>query len=965
MSRRDQYIKSKSDFILRKKHAVTNAGTIYENDHMTIVPMGGDLDEDLAVYADSNFKFRVRSEYNSKKRHFAGNWIGPANGDSAWTGSNCSGMSITSETRVLLKPDYTSITDFAYYGSAKRLIEATVRDIILRYPGGLCYLGTFVDREDIFYVKVSGREPNETYEVLDKNKASEEELAAATKFYPISNEFGIDIWSNGVSSESIDNPMRYLTASFDKYVFGSAGTPVTSVEIQHTAVDCPNSIVAVTEIGTEGGQSVKLYSYLDDRGDTTILSRGTSGETGYPIIRVNDRLFEQMYDALDDFEKVLLNRKTKPMFRAVFKTPYFDGEGYYYRTEQYVWPSFAYENEGFSYYTPDISTARFYSYLKRLQDASIYHDEYDSDNIWRMLTHDSLKNLDWTFKTSNGDVEDFVDFDSTRLHAALELYGRQFDDLKRYADNIKYTNSITYDEKNNVPDYFLTDTAESDGWEAYHVVPASSETITTDVIFSGSSYSGYTAAEVNNAFMRRLALNSDYIQSLKGTRKGLETILGLLGLESGNSVGDYSIHEYVAVADRFPNAGDMYMALIFTPGYNNADEHPLSRWPVAEVRSGDDNRYLIPWYEDSNMYSSGIYFQGKGGWKKTNRMKIDLPITTYKEISAGRYHHADGTPEYFDIYGETFQHMRYAQNINELLELTTTGLREGDICYVEDIGDLSDMVYHNDPNEDLYLDTAWRDENSGMPFSHYFILKNVELSSQIGFVDSEYYKCYGWRNVYFIEFDGSQQEPTFDGVNVLYAESIKTIENGNNPHTGFGKYDSGDEYLEYFRQVFKYELDERLFNIEGNTTHVDEVYAVISGLSFGSLSALVEDTKCHAFFDSSEISGYILAGGDTDDDGILYQTNSKHGITDVDDEMASLDDYTEYVVPSQEGDGIPKYDESAAFSIINIKNIMVEFVTNGNKTLEEYIETVVLKYLEQMMPSTAIFEYAFTSESNA
>ena len=78
--------------------------------------------------------------------------------------------------------------------------------------------------------------------------------------------------------------------------------------------------------------------------------------------------------------------------------------------------------------------------------------------------------MDWTFTSNQDGIEqDLSEFDTRGIGAMTRIYGRQFDDIKRYIDNIKSTNSVTYDEKNNIPDYFLSDTVENFGWEAYNV----------------------------------------------------------------------------------------------------------------------------------------------------------------------------------------------------------------------------------------------------------------------------------------------------------------------------------------------------------------------------------------------------------------------------------------------------------------------------------------------------------------
>ena len=222
---------------------------------------------------------------------------------------------------------------------------------------------------------------------------------------------------------------------------------------------------------------------------------------------------------MDEFERVLLNRDTTPVYKATFDTPYQNENGYFYSKKSYVWPTI--DDDGF---TPDITTVAFQGYLEALISLANFHDEYDSDNIWRMMTHEAIKNLDWTFiNEQDGETEDMSDIDSSRMKAMLHVYGRAFDDVKRYADNIKSTNNISYDEKNNIPDYFLSDNIENDGWIAKNVSPSDDKSVVSDEIskeFSGKTAifakSGKTGSEINAKFARRLALSSNYIQSMKG-----------------------------------------------------------------------------------------------------------------------------------------------------------------------------------------------------------------------------------------------------------------------------------------------------------------------------------------------------------------------------------------------------------------------------------------------------------------
>ena len=138
MAKKDRLIKSKSIYTIKKQHALTNDATIYENDHITIIPNDGIYDDEMALFSESNFKYRIRTEKNEKKRYIRGEYVKP-NGkkDDFWTLEDISATTETEESKIVLKPNYTSLKDFAYYGSAVELIKATVNDIIQRFPGGI------------------------------------------------------------------------------------------------------------------------------------------------------------------------------------------------------------------------------------------------------------------------------------------------------------------------------------------------------------------------------------------------------------------------------------------------------------------------------------------------------------------------------------------------------------------------------------------------------------------------------------------------------------------------------------------------------------------------------------------------------------------------------------------------------------------------------------------------------------
>lgn len=897
MAKKSKLTKSKSIYTIKNKHCVTNNGVIYENDHFTIIPNDGIYDEEdgVAIFSESNFKYKVDTNNNSKKRHVRGDFVKNENNNSdEWTLETLSAhTSVATDSKITIKPNYSSLKDFAYYGSAVELVKATVQDIIKRFPGGLYYNN------------------NDLTPTLEIN---------GVKYYYVSNEFEIDCWTGGglISSGNVKNPMRVLAASYKNYVL-SGGTECSCPIFTSTST-CLNSIIGTVEFGAG-----KFYVYMDGDGEKHLVTK--SSKKDGVIIKPKDEFIEKFWDSLDDFERVLLNRETG--YKAVFETPYSNDRGFYYDNKNYIWPTVPGDKANI---TPDLTSGAFQGYLASLLSLAEFHDAYDSDNIWRMMTHESIKNLDWTHTSNNGDtVEDLSDFDTTGISAMIRIYGRQFDDIKRYIDNIKHSNTISYDEKNNTPDYFLSDIVENDGWEAKCVAPDKSSDET-------ELYN-----KVNSEFLRRLSLSSNYIQSLKGTRRGIEVILGMFGYKYDNGkggIGTYTIEEQVCIA----TSGVSYCdACRLRSYYETVYEEPnvphyMYGFPVAKVEYGNDKNYLVPWFVEN---SKDFYFQCKGGWGKVNDKNINLSnLTTANTLSSSG----------ISIYGETQPYMKFADTIDEMLMISNSELYDGMICYVADISNINEIYKTGD-------------KDTSDDYSHYFSLENIALATRAGFVDNETYRCYGWYNVKNNEISNMS---SIEGRKVIYLESLRAEYKGNNPHVGFGHYDDGESYLERYTNLFKEPFNNGRFDYIKK--EIPEDYNIIAnGFGFDIISDATDNNKCAYFHDYS--SDLWLGGEWVEEKDKNGEIQKFFKVTEKNDEKCNSERALDVRFPDTPY-GIKNIaDESQANGIINVKNLIINFNIGTDekfkKDFKKYLKEVVLKYLEEMIPSTAILEYRFNGEKVA
>ena len=531
MSRGKRY-KSKSDYtLLRDRHQSVPGGTVFENDYMTISKFDEYFSEQVPVYSDSNFKFSVRPGVNQTQKHTRLNWVCPDGNTSSencyWTLETIPNIAKQEESAPKPKADYTTLRSFAYYGSAVDLVSATINGVISEFPAELY----FSDKE--YYI--------------DSGNVDEQGNAIFDKYYLISNPFRIDIHNKSIAASEVNDQLRHFCLNADKYeiIYTNSSDSLSNYDVPWSSEiynsDCESE-------KKEGGAKIATVHLADG---TIEIKVRRSSDAGYIWlysdpeligihIRPNNDIVEKYFSTLDAFTSVLLNRTTKPIYRCNLETVSFDNEnGYTYKVRQYIWPTVG-------GYNPDIADENGYSfYINSLIGVASYHDTVDSDNIWRVMTHEAIKNLDWTFSSDErGSIDDMNPLDATKIEAMCKIYGRQYDDIKLYIDSIRFSNNVTYDMKNNIPDYCLSDLLEANGWEPRNLDFYCDNTVRTDPLYPSESV-GYNSSDVNIAFMNRLLNNTRYIYSLKGTRFGIDTVMSMFGFDKD----EYDMFEYVGVAN--------------------------------------------------------------------------------------------------------------------------------------------------------------------------------------------------------------------------------------------------------------------------------------------------------------------------------------------------------------------------------------------------------------------------------
>ena len=760
-----QYTKHNSNYIKTVEHQhLKDGSTIFERDWVTIGSQLNFGPGKIPYYNNGNFIFTTSPTPFFKKRYKNGVTV------ATWTYDDVKEASST--VNQIQFDEYTEdIRSFAYYGSCVEFLRATIEKIIYEFPGNITL------SEDKLEIPPTTENGDYTY----------------INGYIVNNPFQIDLHTKDIHLQQYDNELRFLSSSWQKYEVN--GQPITKYVISDWKgdLDCPQNdqyyIKKAPVVTVTINDKIVLQGYMLDR-DIIFCYEGQD-----LVIQPKEEIIETYFNGLKGFEKQLLTRKTKPLYTNKFITPIEYNLGYLYYNRTYTWPS-----DG---YCIDITSTKYIDFINKLSSMAELYDELWTDNLWRRMTHEAIKNYDWTYTREfiDGDEEDNVD-GGERMHKVLNIIGRVFDDIKLSIDTIKRQNKTTYNGDRNVPNALLSDKLELFGWDIYSTIPtyknennetvsASEETITQEVFddkyiknnvevndkkiypdkwYPTSNPNKITFADVDVEFMRRLLLSTRRIFETKGTRQSIDMIMGLFGY--GDS--DYEIkehyrtvkpREYDEVIDQKTNEtlGDRIVRL------NNQEkqmellyDEDASGIPVASFIGGYDEQgnpktYLIPYYDQTKMYDGNLYFQNKGGW----------------------FYKKDGKSTEIDFskWTETLSYLHVVSQVKDLLNVNPFGIRNGDIYYV---ANLNDYIDYTETTDTLY--------------SHFFVMENELMPEEIS----------SWGNINLEDDDNYAKK-------AKYLDTIIPYNIGNNPHVGYGDYDMGNEFFEYMKKPFKCALDKEYF----------------------------------------------------------------------------------------------------------------------------------------------------------
>lgn len=740
-----RYSKNNSTYTLRKRSQDINNGLITERDWSTVT--GGYFRYSKGkrvIYPNSNFIFTTNNVQLPSKRNRPTGEAVELTYDNVKDSKN-----IVND--VSLNTESNDIRSFAYYGSCVELVESSISNIIATFPA--CIYTT----NDVLQYPVG----DDFVDVSEDGKI----------LHKLSNPFAINLLDEKEIFGEYENPMRYIRETFDDYLINNESINTYGVELSFD--DCYE-------------KNQWYYNDSDKKSERYIVKITINNSNiiyGYQVgkeivymtadditIKPKEEIIEEYFDNLTGFERQLLNIKSKPLYSNTFITPVEGNLSYKYVNRIYTWPTVC-------DYCLDIETAKYGSFIEKLLNMATIYDELWCDNLYGRMTHEAIKNFDWTYTRDyiDGEEQDNID-GGNMMQKILHLIGRIFDNIKNHVDGIKYSSNVSYNGFNNMPVALLSDKTEMLGWDTKSIIPSDVVNnsgiigLNEDDFINKNKIEWYNATNVDSVntattdieFMKRLLLSTKRIFSSKGTQESIEMVMALFGL--GRDV-DYTLTEqyYLAEAkeDTDNHLEDIYYEVNkkysqYESGDYDNEITAFSNVTLNKI-SFNGNKYIIPFYNKNEIYSNEIYFQGKGGWG----------------YSGAKDKKDKGFPHL-----ETVSYLNVVADVESLRQVSPMEIKKGDIYYVVNLEDYP-INYSSD----------------GKNVTHFFYFNSENY-------DTENYSS--WTNITKDELDNRSTEEA-DKARYLY--DIVNTNLGNNPHVGYGRYDNGEDYLNKMKQPFDYKLN--------------------------------------------------------------------------------------------------------------------------------------------------------------
>jgi hypothetical protein len=478
--------------------------------------------------------------------------------------------------KISLNIDPNRLEGYVYFGSFFQFIKSNIEQILLKWKGSL-YVDNLIDDDP-------ERIPRNT--VLNYNYDS---ISGTSTFkIPVSlikNKFGLVFAQNPLFNINNYGDISDLNNSFLDY-------------------QVTNIFGDFYVLGFTGSTSLDNYVYLQVNGNPWPNLNGVGfGSFVYHVRPKEELINKYFFSRLNEFESNMLNRLITPQYTIAVNLPIRTESGTLFSSNRRLtWPT----SDG---YNLDNGSTEFTNYLNDWIDIGIQMDANKTDLIARRFVSDSIIEFD-----TEGDNTDVY---GRKVNKLLRIYGREFDEVKKYIDGISISRIVTYDKKDNTADELVKVLASELGLDVLlsffdnnlfnNTLPGNSGEEgygnPYNVPFSGYSRN-LSPKEMDFELWRRLVINAWWLFKSKGHRKVLEFFLNLFGIQKCV----VSLDEYLYIAKDKLNADKVYTLLA------EYFDQPVDDF-ISSLTAGEIS-YPIDQYGFPKVPADGdaFYYQMNGFW---------------------------------------------------------------------------------------------------------------------------------------------------------------------------------------------------------------------------------------------------------------------------------------------------------------------------------------------------------------
>jgi hypothetical protein len=515
---------------------------------------------------------------------------------------------LVDSSEVKLNLDTTILSNYAYFGPLSEFVRVSLEHIISNWPASI-YVTPRINATTGYTVENYSYSP-----INDVTKFK-------TNINFLDNKYGVNITMNHDSTITPNSDSRDLAANYSGYTISNINGDFNIVSY-NPPTNTDNCL------------------YFSVRGNP--FTGDTINKSEYFHIKPNSVKINSFFSSLPDFEKTLLNRLVTPIYTSKFSYIVKSDNGISLSAiKQLTWPT----SDG---YNIDFNTVQYIVFVNELLTLANASDSIQTNIMARFLVSDSITSFDTISKNTNDETDQ-------KMSKVLTIYGRGFDEIKKFSDGISLANIVTYNKQDNTPDSMVKILAKTLGWELTSSV-SDNELVSTYITPNESTFSGQsiglTPHEADIEMWRRLVINTAWLWKSKGTRKAIEFLFKFIGAPSGL----INFNEYIYLADSPINMVEFLDLLEFNTG------------------SKDISNILI----DANGYPSTIpnntnmYFQKGGLWyRQTGGINSDIDILNGNNPHVGPY---DGGNAYISQYTSLIPNFSATTLVEETRITGTTNL---------------------------------------------------------------------------------------------------------------------------------------------------------------------------------------------------------------------------------------------------------------------------------------------------